>query len=330
MSVRKQNPGREIFRRVARAGAVLAFALLSACSAQKYSCDNQTGRDAIVADVDKYLSDQNCTSALAIIETYYPQAGCGTDAIRFARASANACAANINFFKLIDDLTGVSLVAPAIWSSFAQLFPSSVADQRVTAGQNSLDALFAIRLPGTLTPPAYLINSGTENPGSLVAAHRTEDSNLYSMLVSMSLIGALENRFGAPDASYHKTKKIGATAGNANGWEDVTAVDENACTYAGAVLTFFDSINQVSGTIGTSLGGATGGALTTAATLFTGLMNSACDSGCQACGFAAGACAPCPTELRYHAACTGLATDKASCAAAGIADFIDNNPLGWQ
>jgi hypothetical protein len=110
----------------------------------------------------------------------------------------------------------------------------------------------------------------------------------------------------------------------------VTAVDVNACTYAGAILTFFDSIGQVGATIGSSLGGSVGSNLTTAAVTFAALINSACDTGCQNCGLPAGTCSICPTELRYRNSCTGLATDKASCAAAGIVQFMDTSPLGWQ
>jgi hypothetical protein len=318
-------------RSLPKSFAILALAGmgLSACGSANYSCDSDSGRSAIVSDVDKFLSGQDCASALALIELYYPQAGCGTDEIRIARASANACAANINFFQLITNLGTVSLVGSALWTSLTQLFPSSVSDQRVTGGQNALDALFAVQVPGSLTPPQYVINASTQNPGTLMAIHRTQDSNLYGMLVSMSLIGALQNRFGAPDAAFHKTKKVGATAGNPNGWEVVTAVDVNACTYAGSILTLFDSITQVGATIGSSLGGAVGGALTTAATTFSTLMDVACDAGCQACGMAAGSCTPCPTELRNRNSCTGVATDKASCAATGIVSFIDSSPLGW-
>lgn len=325
----KRSIGSPFARGILGTASILLAAGLSACGSANYSCDSESGRQAIVSDVDRLLSNQQCASALALIEQYYPLAGCGTDEIRQARASANACAANINFFQLISDLGNANLVGSAMWTSFTQLFPSSLTDQRVTGGQNALDALFAIRLPGTLTPPQYVINATTAHPGTLVAAHRTEDANLYGMLVSMSLIGSLQNRYGAPDGAYHKTKKLGATAGNANGWELVTAVDVNACTYAGSVLTLFDSIGQVGGTLGSSLGGSVGGALVTAAATYTGLLNAACDSGCQACGFSAGSCTPCPTELRNRNSCAGLATDKASCAAAGIVNFIDTNPLGW-
>lgn len=327
MSVRKQNLGKRFFGKLFLA---LVLTALSACGSSKYSCDSEQGRKSIVADVDQLLSSQQCAAALAIVEVYYPQSGCGTDDIRMARASANACAANINFFQLIGNLATVNLVGGGLWSSFTQLFPSSLTDQRVTAGQNSLDALFAIRIPGALSPPQYIINASSENPGALIAAQRTADANLYGMLVSMALIGSLQNRYGAPNAGYHPTKKMGATAGNVNGWELVTAVDVNACTYAGSILTFFDSIGQIGSSIGTSLGGSVGGTLTTASAIFATLMNGACDSGCQACGLGAGTCATCPLELRNRNSCTGLANDKASCAAAGIVSFIDNSPLGWR
>lgn len=307
-------------------GVVLQF---SACGKAEYSCSSEEGRRSIVSDVNRYLSDQNCTRALAIIEEYYPQVGCGTDEIRFARASANACAAGLNFFDMLQSLTTENFVGAELWVTLTKLFPSTITDQRVTGGENALDALFAIRMPGTITPSQYVVNASTQNPGSLIAAHRNDDSNIYGMLVAMSLVGSYQNRYGAPDGTYHKTQKLGATAGNANGWEVVTSIDTNACSYAGSVLTMFDSITQVSAILGTSLGGGTGTTLTTAATTYTALLNSACDTGCQACGFPAGACTPCPTELRNRYECTGVATNKSSCAATGVAAFINTNVMGW-
>lgn len=328
MSVRNQSLG-SFSRRISGAFALLLFVVLSSCSSSKYSCDSDSGRGALVSDVDQLLSTQDCAGALALIEPYYPLAGCATDEVRLARASANACAANVNFFQLMDDLGNANLIGNEVWVSLTRIFPSTLTDQRVTGGQNALDSLFALRVPGAISPEASMINSASAHPGTLVAAHRSQDSNMYAMLVSMSLIGALQNRYGAPDGSYHQTQKLGATAGNANGWELVTDVDVNACTYAGALLTFFDSISQVSGTIGTALGGAVGTSLTTAATTYTALLAVACDAGCQACGFAAGSCTPCPTELRNRNSCTGVATDKATCAASGIVSFMNSNPAGW-
>lgn len=324
-----QARNRKISRVSVRLAIVAAALALSACGKANYGCDSEEGRQAIVGDVDRYLSDQNCAEALALVEKYYPLEGCGTDEIRLARASANACAANVNFFQLVSDLGSENLVGSEMWVTFTKLFPSTLTDQKVTGGQNALDALFAIKVPGSLTPAQYEINTTTPNPGTLVAANRTQDSNIYAMLVSMSLIGSLQNRYGAPDGSYHKTKKLGATVGNPNGWEDPTAVDVNACTYAGAVMTFFDSITQVSTLLNSSLGSSLGGTLTAAATTYTALFNSACDAGCQSCGMPAGSCNPCPTEMRNRNSCTGVATDKPTCAAAGLVDFIDNNALGW-
>lgn len=311
--------------------SAIAFGLLSGCAGQKnLSCESNDGRNAIVAEVDELLSDQNCSGALSVIEYYYPREGCGTDEIRQARASANACAANINFFTLVQDLGNNNLTGSELWITLTKLFPSSATDQRLTAGQNSLDALFAIRKPGILTPPQYVINSSSIHPGSLQAFDRTEDSNLYGMLVSMSLIGTLQNRFGAPGGNWHKTKKLGATVGNASGWEDPLFVDENACTYAGAVLSLFDSIGQVGQTIGTSLGGAAGTGLVAAASTFSTVLDTACEAGCSACGLSAGSCTPCPVVLRDRKSCTGVATDKATCAAAGIVTFINTDAaLGW-
>lgn len=309
-------------------GCLLALTLLSSCGRPDFSCDSAEGRGAIVAEVDQLLSSQDCTSALALIEAYYVLPGCAADEIRQARAAANACAANINFFQLVSDLATNNIVGNELWVTLTLLFPSSLTDQRLTGGQNAMDALFAIRRPGTLTPPEYLINSTSANPGTLVAGHRTEDSNTYSMLVSMALIGSLQNRYGAPLANYHRGQKLGTSASFPNGWETVGAVDVNACTYAGAILTLFDSIEQIGPTLAASFG-STGATLVASATAFTALLSTACDAGCVTCGFAAGSCTTCPIELRDRFSCTGIATDKASCSAAGIAQFMNSTPAGF-
>lgn len=303
--------------------------VLAGCGGGELTCSTEHGRQAIVKEVDADLSKADCTSALSVIETYYPQQDCATDEIRLARASANACIANVNFFQFVSDLGNNSIIGSDLWVTLTKLFPSASSDQRVTGAQNALDALFAIKIPGTIDPPASIINGTTPHPGTLVASHRTEDSNIYGMIVSMAAVGALQNRYGAPAANWHKTQKLGQTTGNPNGWEDATQVDVYACTYAGAVLTLVDSIVQVSSSIGSSFGSSIGGDLTAAATTYSLLFNAACDAGCTACGLGAGTCDPCPITLRNRNSCTGLATDVNSCAAAGIASFMDTNALGW-
>jgi hypothetical protein len=313
--------------------AILSWAsILSGCGeGNRYSCDSETGRRAIISEVDQALSREACAEAIALVETYYPQPGCASDEMRLARASANACAANVNFLRIVNDLAGSNLSGNAIWVTLTELFPSNPVDQRVIGGQNALDALFAIRKPGVLTPPSYVVNASSANPGTLLASHRTEESNLNAMLVSMSLIGSLQNRFGAPLPNHHRGQKLGRSALYPNGWEDPLAVDVNACTYVGAILTLFDSIEQVAPVINGGIGGSAGTQLVAAASAFSSLVGQACDIGCVACGMPAGSCTTCPIELRDRNSCTGQTTDRATCSAAGIIRFMNSDAagMGW-
>jgi hypothetical protein len=316
---------------------IVCALLLTSCGKTSKECGTEEGRKAIVEAVDDALNTQNCAQAIAAIEPHYASPGCGTDEIRMARASAYACAANINFFQLVDDLQNLNISNAGLWEALTSLFPSSVADQRVAAGQFSLDALFALRIPGTVSPPETLINSGSTHPGALLANQRTQSSNIYSMFVSMSLVGALQNRYGAPNASNQKTQALGRIAGNADGWMDAAFVDEAACTYASSVLTMFDTISQVGVDLGAAVGGNLGTALTTLSTTFVSGFDLACEAGCQGsggtlsgCNLPAGSCTPCPISLRNRNSCTGQVNDPASCAAAGLIYFINTSPLGWQ
>lgn len=315
----------------------ILFIFLSHCSKQQFECSSDEGRKALIKAVDDALSNQECGKAVSIIEPYYNQPGCGIDEIRLARASAYACEANINFFGLVADLGTVNLTGSVLWESLTQLFPSVSTDSRVTGGQFSLDSLFAIRKGNIVTPPEYIINAGTQHPGVLVAAHRTEDSNLYAMLVTMSLIGSLQNRYGAPDGAYQKTKALGRIAGNPDGWMDATFVDSHACTYASSVLSLIDTITVVGSTLANTIGGSLATNINAIATTYSAALDVACEAGCQGtdaissgCAFPAGSCTPCPISLRNRNSCTSAVTDKNSCAAAGIINFINTNALGWQ
>jgi len=316
---------------------ISAALLLSSCGKTSKECTSDEGRKAIVEAVDRALNTQDCAAAVAAIEPHYSSAGCGTDDIRMARASAYACAANVNFFQLVDDLQNLNISNAGLWEALTELFPSTIADQRVAAGQFSLDSLFAIRLPGTVSPPETLINAGTLHPGALLANQRTQTSNIYSMLVSMSLIGSLQNRYGAPKPNHQKTQAIGKTPGNPEGWMKATFVDQNACTYASSVMTMFDTISQVGVDLGNAVGGNLGTALTTLSNTFVTALDLACEAGCQGsggtlsgCSLPAGSCTPCPISLRNRNSCTGQINDPASCAAAGLVYFINTSPIGWQ
>ena len=64
----------------------------SSCAKEKFSCDTEQHRQAIVAEVDQLLSTQDCAGALDLIEAFYPKTECAFDDIRLARAAANSCA----------------------------------------------------------------------------------------------------------------------------------------------------------------------------------------------------------------------------------------------
>lgn len=296
-------------------------------------CGTLEGKSAILDGVKNALSVQDCAAAVALIDPVY-NSGCTDDEVRFARASAYGCAANINFFKLIGDLLVNDLAASGFWITMTMLFPSVTTDTRVTAGQGSTDSLMAIRKPGAITALADMIGINTFNPGSLIAVDRHQDANAYLMFVSMSLIGSLQNRYSSPNPStFRKTQVVGYSAVKPQGWAVATNVDLEGCTYASAILNLLDAVNDVS----QNVSGNMGTILSQVGSTFTSGINLACDLGCRGaggylsgCSLPAGSCNPCPTALRNRTSCTGADEEKVSCAAAGIAHFINTDATnGW-
>lgn len=272
------------------------------------------------------LSGQNCSEAIATIEPFYAEKDCATDDIRLARASAMACQAGVNFFQLVDNLSSSNISSGNFFRVITQFFPSVVEDSKTTAAKYALDSLFAIRIPGTLTPAQWLIYPGGLHPGTLIASQRTRDSNVYSLLVSMSLLGTLQNRNGDPGADYRPTRNLGATGANPAGWGIATAVSEDACAYAGGLLTFVDSIVETAGSLDETFGGGLADELGTISGVFSGAFDVACDQGCKGtvgtgCSMAAGC--TCPTEIRNRYSCRALTTDATSCAAAGLIQYVN-------
>jgi hypothetical protein len=157
---------------------------------------------------------------------------------------------------------------------------------------------------------------------------------MFLVMTSMAQIGALQNRYSAPDPSnYSKTQVLGYTAAAPDGWAKAVNVNAEGCTYASSILNMLDSIHEV----GNQLEGKRGEAFKLIGTAFGAVMNLACELGCQGaggyatgCALPAGSCNPCPLELRNRNSCTAVVTEKASCAAAGIAHFINTDAiLGW-
>lgn len=302
-------------------GLACAFA---GCGKSEKSCDDDEGRKAIAEAVNEHLNSGDCAMAIAEIDPYWNKEGCTTQEIRLARASAYACALGVNFFGLISNLADGDLSASGFWATFNALFPSSSGDSRPTAGNQALDALFSIQNAGVINRPQYTINASTPNPGSLVASHRTSDSNIYGLLTSIGMMGVLQNQYGAPNATNHKiTKKLGASG---NGWEAVATMTDDGCAYAGSVLTFVDSVNQVAALLASSFGSSVAQSLLS----ITGGLNldAACKAGCDGTSGSgcSAACTTCPIELRARTGCkTGAAatTDDLTCAAAGIVKAVN-------
>ena len=301
----------------------LSTCLLS-CSKGEKSCDSDSGRAAIVEAVDTALNTSDCASAIDAVAPFYSKDGCGTNAIRLARAAAHACTAGINFFTIAKDLSTADLSGPTgFFNTVTDFFPSTTADSKVAAGNFALDSLFALQVPGAISTSAQTINEGTPHPGTLVPSMRTQDGNVYSMITSMALIGALHNRYGAPNASNVLTQKQGTVSGN-GGWEVAVNMNSEGCTYAGTLLTFIDSINQVSSVLARNFGSDTASNLIAVAIALP--LDTACSLGCNGISGSGCAisCSRCPDALRGRTACaTSSSTDEVSCAAAGIVRTVN-------
>jgi len=133
------------------------------------------------------------------------------------------------------------------------------------------------------------------------------------MFLSMALMGSLGYRYGLPDSSGNKTVNLP--------WSDVTKTNGDGCTYASAFLNFKDSIGFLSLKSSGSLQ-----TLYQSINQFIGLaLDQACSFGCLSCGVS---CTSCPIQLRNRTLCTGVSTDIYSCAASGIAHFVNQVWIG--
>lgn len=299
---------------------------LGSCSAPKMDCTQPAGKQAILDSVNAALSEGDCATALSKIEGVY-NSGCTDTDVRMVRASAQACAANINFFKLLGDMAGNTLTSGGIFVTAAKLFPSTTSDSRAEAAWFAMDALMSLVKPGQVIPPGAVVNGSTNNPGSLRAVDRTDEANMYLIFTALAAMGSSQNRYSAPNpVTYHKTQVLGYTSGLPTGWATAANMTLEGCGYAASVLTFFDAIAQSSSLFSDSLETV----FETLSAAYSTKLDEACDAGCVACGFAAGSCNPCPTAIRSRSGCALSDSDKNTCAAAGIANFINTDALlGW-
>lgn len=313
--------------------------LVEGCAPVKFDPGTAAGKQAIIDATNLALSVQDCNSAVRTIEPLYKSSSTDND-VRMIAASAYACDAKINFFKLVTDVVenSAALAGPLFWQTMAKFFPSSAGSDYVVEGANlAIDALQAALIPGALVLPTNTVNLNSANPGSVFATDRTIDSNTYLVFVAMAGIGGSESRFGAPNGTdYKKSKDLK--------WKTAILMDTDGCTYAASILNFIDAIgrirNSVNGAFATTLGAIHD--------RFSTVLNTSCNFGClgtaptgditldpksvwtaSGCAITAG-CATCPSALRDRTRCSADVKDPSACAAAGIVNFINSSTLGWQ
>jgi hypothetical protein len=322
---------------------------LSACSSS--STEQSLDRQAILDRVDAALTTGDCATAVAAIDPLYNSAQSDNE-IRLKAASAYGCNANINFFKVTTDLVAKgpdNLLGEKLWRTLTELFPSATGyDYVVEGGLYAMDALQSALVPGAMILPAYQVNPGGYNVGSVFTTDRVIDANLYMIYVSMASVGGLLSRFGSPNTTtYIKTAALPWTT-----YSQLTS-SSDGCAVASSVLNLLDSMDAARVVISGSLSGSFGAATS----LLMSVFDHACSLGClgwtnddqdplilpdgQAVGTGepdwtpsgcAGAnitCTGCPWELRNRASCTGL-KDQVTCAAAGIVNFMNSGRFGWN
>jgi hypothetical protein len=326
--------------------------LLSACTAPRFEGSTLEGKKAIIDAVDNDLTNLDCTSAITKIEGLYNSSNTDNE-VRLARAAAQGCAGGAKDMVATMDLIIANpavLAGPAFWELLAQMSwetSTTKLDTKITASNNSIDALFSAVSPGTIIAAADQINAGTPNVGTIVADDRVGDANLYLSFISMYLAGNLQDRYGAPTATFKRGQLMGQTASQPAGWTLNSNVTNDACAYASSLVNLMDAIDVV----GKNLEKAEyAKAFKDIAGQLGPLLDEACDAACRGedtgvvdygaagCAFAADhdckgtAARPCMLALRDRRICTS--TDplaaKAKCAAAGIALFVSKHPAGWS
>ena len=316
--------------------AVLAMPLgFSSCGNPATDGSSALSKQAQIDAANIALTQGDCKTANVAISPVYNSANTD-DNVRMIMASVFGCSAGINLIGLVSSIAQNSslLSGSGFWGLLAELFPSTTADVVPESGEYATDALFADIYPGQVVSVANTTNATTYNPGSVIAANRIPDANTYLVFVSMAVIGGFENRYGLPNSSYKKTQAFT--------WEKATSSGMNGdgCGLAASVLNFFDGIEAVSTNLS---GNSLTSNLNTVYSAFNAALNAACVYGCMGtpslynaafssgCSFSAAQCGTtCPLTLRFRGNCTAQTTDMNSCAAAGIIDFLNNSPLGWN
>ncbi|MCC7440898.1 MAG: hypothetical protein IT285_04660 [Bdellovibrionales bacterium] len=306
---------------------VLFFLLTAAVFGSACTQSGELDKRGKLDLVNRLLTEGDCAAAIEVIDPLYDSSDTDNE-VRMLRASAYGCSAGINYFDLVEEFQTGNLVGNAFWEFSTRLFPSVSTDNILESSWFAFDAVQAAVEDGVAVPDSQKREiSDDYNSGALRAVHRTPDSNQYMTMVAMAVMGATHNRHGSPSPlSYRKLADLPWIAGG--------VVNETGCAYAGAVVSFFDGIDEAADLFPAS----TAAQLQAASTQFSAAIDDACDRGCRGvdslnnvvdapCAFndCGGVC---PYPLLGRLTC---ATDpRARCAAAGLVRFVnDDAALGW-
>jgi hypothetical protein len=307
------------------------LALLSSCGAPSPDGSTELGKRQIIDQANKALTTEDCATALDLLLPVYNSANTDNE-IRMMTASAYACWAKINYFKVMGDMVvNLGSLSNGFFNYASKLFPSKIGADHVTEGSLlSQDALMATIQSGVPILPSGAINSGSYNVGSIYPFDRTDDSNLYLLFASLAGVGSLQNRYGNPDAAFHPQVDLP--------WSTPTNVSADGCGYASSVLNFVDAIGAAQGILPSSVKNS----LNSIASNLSTALDLACEAGCTGAtplpGWVASGCTftgcttdhKCPKTLRNRGSCQAQTSDINSCAAAGIVNMINVSPAGWQ
>ncbi len=212
------------------------FSLITGC-APNFSQDV----DSAVYGAQMSLSSMDCAGALAEVQPVYNSV-LTNNSIRMQTAAAYACYANLNMFTLIQDLVAYEskIKSGGLFQFFAKEFPSvatPIDDKIPQAAFSAMDSVMSALNPGILMLPSYTINSGSYNPGSILYSDRISDANSLMTFIAMAAIGALENRYGAPDSNYNRTSALPWTTG--------AAVTSDGCAFSAALLNLYECCSRL-------------------------------------------------------------------------------------
>lgn len=296
-----------------------------------FDLNSKSGREGLLEQVSRLITKGDCAGAVALIKPLYDSAN--TDnRVRLMMASAYGCFAKVNVFKVASEmaLNSSEIAGTGFWNLITRLYyPSNLGDSQLEGAVLGVDAVLSVLRTGILVNPAYAVDSGSVNPKSLLPSDREGDANLYMAFIAMAGVGGTQARFGNPDPT------TGAK-GNDLPWETAATMTQDGCNYASSMIQMVEGMDAVI----PLLDGAIQDSLTSVVDAFKDQIYDACNIGCQNIDPPGGwvpsgctvvtPCETCPIALRNRLTCTPQTTNQSSCAAAGVINFINHSPLGWQ